>query len=106
MPNLSDTFVVRQPGLRDLTGPVTEDLYQRIDAQFDGFNGHELIVVLLSGSARLVLDQDDMYQDHQLNAAGDFVIVPANTWHTAKVGEPTQMVFITPGEGTISEERP
>jgi hypothetical protein len=28
------------------------------------------------------------------------VVVPRNTWHTARVSGTTRMLFITPGEGT------
>ena len=127
MPNLSKTFVVRQPGLRARPVDVTHDVYQRIDSQFHGFKDHELIalhtfendwptweihphgdeiVVLLSGSARLCLDLQDGVEEHVLQSAGDFVIVPTNTWHTARINDPTSMLFITPGEGTRNEERP
>ena len=34
------------------------------------------------------------------------IVVPRNTWHTAKVSEPTQMLFVTPGQGTINAEHP
>jgi len=39
-----------------------------------------------------------------LNQVGEYVLVPKNTWHTAKVRKPSRMLFITPGEGT--ENRP
>ncbi len=35
-----------------------------------------------------------------------FVVVPKNTWHTAKVHAPTMMLFVTPGEGTENRESP
>ena len=36
--------------------------------------------------------------------SGEFVLVPANVWHTARPARPTTMLFLTPGAGT--EHRP
>ena len=48
-----------------------------------------MIVRTESGDEHVELTETDAY-----------VIVPRNTWHTAKVTTPTRMLFITPGEGT------
>jgi oxalate decarboxylase/phosphoglucose isomerase-like protein (cupin superfamily) len=65
--------------------------------------GQEL-VMLLSGSATLVLEEPGGARAVTLREAGQFVLVPANVWHTAITDEPTTMLFLTPGAGT--EHRP
>jgi quercetin dioxygenase-like cupin family protein len=42
----------------------------------------------------------------RLSEPGTFVIVPKNTWHTARIHAPTRMLFVTPGEGTVNAEQP
>ncbi len=54
----------------------------------------------------VVLAQDGGDETIRMTEAGTFVIVPKNTWHTARVRRPTVMMFITPGEGTVNSERP
>ena len=62
-------------------------------------NGDE-IVVLLAGRAQMVLETPAGEERVDLAAAGDYVRIPRNTWHTARIGAPTSMLFITAGEGT------
>jgi quercetin dioxygenase-like cupin family protein len=62
-------------------------------------NGDE-IVCLLSGSVTFILERESGNQVIELKESGAYVIVPKGTWHTAKVGGPSRMLFITPGEGT------
>ncbi len=64
----------------------------------------EEFVCLLEGSVEFVLEIDGEHQRVALTEPGQFVLVPKNTWHTAKVTRPTRMLFITPGDGT--ENRP
>ena len=76
------------------------------DATWDGWERHpagDEVVVLLSGRVDVVQDLDGA--DARRGAAtrrGDGQ--PANVWHTARVHEPGQALFITPGAGT--EHRP
>ncbi|MFT4520755.1 MAG: hypothetical protein ACI9JM_003163 [Halioglobus sp.] len=35
-----------------------------------------------------------------LSESGAYVVLPADTWHTARVTSSASMLFITPGEGT------
>lgn len=58
------------------------------------------VVCLLSGCVSFVMEQPDGVQTVELSEPGAFVIVPAATWHTAKVLEASQVLFITAGEGT------
>jgi quercetin dioxygenase-like cupin family protein len=62
-------------------------------------NGDE-IVCLLSGAIELVLERDGEAQSVELRNAGDYVLVPRGTWHTAKTSTHARMLFVTAGEGT------
>jgi mannose-6-phosphate isomerase-like protein (cupin superfamily) len=64
----------------------------------------EELVMLLSGSAVVVLEEFGQERIVQLSDPGSFVLVPQNVWHTAKTSVPTTMLFLTPGAGT--EHRP
>lgn len=109
------------------TVPVTENLYAELDQAYGDFAGRSLIsshtfdndwpswevhpngdeiVVLISGGAEMVLAIESGDETEQLSEAGHFVIVPKGVWHTAKISAPTQMIFITPGEGTENRVRP
>jgi len=62
-------------------------------------NGDE-VVYLLSGSVVFILETAGGPKSFELSESGSYVIVPKNTWHTAKVKGPCRMLFITAGEGT------
>ena len=62
------------------------------------------IVMLLSGVVDFVLELDGGEQIVTLDAPMSFVVVPAGVWHTARVHEPGEAIYITPGKGT--EHRP
>jgi mannose-6-phosphate isomerase-like protein (cupin superfamily) len=75
----------------------------RYDADWPGWEQHPLgeeVVILLSGAVTFVLEQDGGTREVELGAQGAFVLVPRGTWHTAKVKSPSQLLFITAGEGT------
>ena len=118
---LQNTFAVIKPDLSVETIDVSPTLYQDLDARFDQFRSHQLvatyeftedwptwerhpqgdeIVILLSGATTMVLQRDPRQELVELAAPGDYVVVPRNTWHTARVRTATRMLFITPGEGT------
>lgn len=124
---LTDTFAVLRPNLRVRGVDVTADLYADLDSEYDGFKNHVLIaahrfsadwptwerhpagdeiVMLMSGKAELVLKAGAGDASVILEAPGSYVIIPQNTWHTARVSQPTQMLFVTPGEGTENLENP
>ncbi len=65
--------------------------------------GDEL-VMLLSGTASLVLEESGKERIVFLTEPGSYVIVPQNVWHTARTTEPTTLLFLTAGAGT--EHRP
>ena len=64
----------------------------------------EEIVLLLAAHADLVLEDGAGERTVHLHAPGEYVLVPAGTWHTARTTVPTTMLFVTPGAGT--EHRP
>jgi len=125
--NLATTFAVMNREFKVESLPVTDSIYAELDERYDGFTGHLLIachrfdgdwptweihphgdelVSLVSGNVELVLRTDDGEQSVSCRSPGDFVVVPKNTWHTAKVHAPTTMIFVTPGEGTENRESP
>ena len=119
--NLTETFAVLKPDLGVDLADISPELYTKLDETYDNFKGHTLvachhfhsdwqtwerhpagdeIVVLLSGTTTLVMRTPTGDESITLFKQGDYVVVPKNTWHTAKVTEPTTMLFMTPGEGT------
>jgi mannose-6-phosphate isomerase-like protein (cupin superfamily) len=76
--------------------PETWDSWERHPA------GEE-VVILVSG--RIDLVQDLPGGEHVIELhPGQAAINPTNVWHTARVHQPGDALFITPGEGT--EHRP
>ena len=61
-------------------------------------NGEE-IVYLLSGAMDLILEKDGERKTIELRSKG-LIIVPRETWHTAKVFESSNVLVVTPGEET------
>jgi mannose-6-phosphate isomerase-like protein (cupin superfamily) len=56
-------------------------------------------VYLLSGAAVFLLEHPDGVQEVPLSGRAA-VVVPKGTWHTAKVSQPSRMLFVTLGRGT------
>ena len=76
------------------------------DATWDSWERHpagQEVVFLISGRIDLVQDLGDTERVIALHP-GEAVINPTGVWHTARVHEPGQALFITPGRGT--EHRP
>jgi len=124
---LAEVFAVLRPNQQIQPVPVTPKIYANLDADFGGFRGHVLIsshefsedwptwerhpagdemVMLLSGTATLVLRTDDGDRPIEITEPGSYVIVPQNTWHTARISRAARMLFVTPGEGTENVEQP
>jgi quercetin dioxygenase-like cupin family protein len=117
---ITDTYVALDDsgGARPL--PVTPDFWEALindrlgkfsrmvssydfDSDWTSWEKHpagEEFVCLLEGDVDLVLQQNGGETLVTLNQPGSFVLVPVNTWHTARVRKPSKMIFITPGEGT------
>ena len=122
MPDLNSTFVVLHPDQSVECVAVTPTVYEELDRRFDGFKGRSLVatyaftgdwqgwevhpngdevVALLMGAADMVLDDGGRERVVPLRKPGEFMIVPRGTWHTARISQPTTMIFVTPGEGTL-----
>ena len=56
-------------------------------------------VYLLSGAAVLLMEQPGGLREVPLSQRAATVI-PKGVWHTAKVSEPSRMLFVTMGRGT------
>ncbi len=62
-------------------------------------NGDE-IVMLLEGRTTMVLEIDGRERLVELTDSCSYVVIPRDTWHTARASTPCRMLFITAGEGT------
>lgn len=119
--NLANTFVALQQDSRARPLPVDKDFwpaliggrlgpvhrlisYMSFDASWSSWERHpagEEFVCLLEGEVELHLERNDRTLEKVvLDKLGAFVLVPPNTWHTAKVRRPAKMLFVTAGEGT------
>ena len=124
---LASNFVVLDDEFKANVVALTPDIHKRIDEEFKDFAGHLLIssyafdedwptwevhpagdefVILVAGDADLVLATGDGDDRIRMTEPGTFVIVPRNTWHTARIRKPTVMLFVTPGEGTVNAREP
>ena len=57
-------------------------------------------VYLLSGAAVLLVEQPGGLREIPLRGRAA-VVVPKGVWHTARVSEPSRMLFVTRGRGTL-----
>src|ERR1700730_7308025 len=118
--DLESTFIVLQPDQSATAVDVTPTLYEDLNKRFEGFRDRRLIssfsfesdwtmwemhpvgdeiVYLLSGDVELILEREDFRSSVHLSEPGAYTIVPRGTWHTAKTNVPTNMLFVTPGQG-------
>jgi len=119
--DLASTFVVVQPDHSAVPVAVTPTIFDELDRRFEEFKGRILvssfafdtdwssweihpagdeIVCLLSGEVTMILHRNGSEEAVHLSKPGAFMIVPRDTWHTARTSTPTQMLFVTPGQGT------
>jgi mannose-6-phosphate isomerase-like protein (cupin superfamily) len=119
--NIADTFVALEQGSRARPLPVNEDFWPALiggrlgpvhrllsclsfSKDWSTWERHpagEEFVCLLEGEVELHLENEGGTREVVvLDQPGAFVLVPPNTWHTAKVRRPARMLFVTPGEGT------
>lgn len=127
MTTVFDHFAVLKPDHRFDKLEVSSEVYQELDDLYNGFRSHTLIsahqfsedwstwekhpagdemVVLLSGRAEFVLRRESGDESIVLEDPGSFVIIPRNTWHTARTEQVTSVLFVTPGEGTQNAVSP
>ena len=121
--DLASTFLVLDRGHGATPVEVTPTIWQELGERFEGFECRVLlscfsfdkdwdswerhpagdeVVCLLSGDVTMVLE--GRAGGVRLNEPGSYVVVPRNTWHTARTSVATKMIFVTPGKGT--EHRP
>lgn len=67
-------------------------------------SGDEL-VVCLSGELTLIQEGPDGSLHSETITAGQYLINPAGTWHTANVASAASVLFVTAGEGTQGRPR-
>ncbi len=125
--DLRSSFVVFNRDFLADTVAVTDTIWNDLDERYGDFAGHTLVasfsfdadwptweihphgdevVCLVSGDAEMILATQKGKKKVRLATPGSFVVVPRNTWHTAKVHAPTTMLFVTPGQGTQNSETP
>lgn len=63
------------------------------------------VVVCLSGEMTLIQERPDGSLHSEHLSAGQYLINPAGTWHTANIAEAATALFITAGEGTTGRPR-
>lgn len=122
--HIENTFVALDDACGARPLPVTPDFWEALmngclgkfsrmvssysfDRDWSAWEKHpagEEFVCLIEGDVDLVLEQDGGETIIAMNQPGSFVLVPKDTWHTARVRKPAKMLFITPGDGT--ENRP
>lgn len=124
--NILETFAVMDSHKRLHTEAADNTLYQRLEEDYHQFKNCELLacysfdkdwdsweihpegdelVILLSGKVTFLIESANQMLTSDLIKAGDYAIVPKGCWHTADVHEPSQVLFITPGEGTQHRSR-
>ena len=122
---INQEFVVLNPDKEATTELCDATLYERLNQRYGDFKGHELIscheftedwstweihphgdeiVMLLSGEITLVLQLDTGEQIINLDKEGEYLIVPKNVWHTARIKKMAKMLFITPGQETNNKD--
>lgn len=57
-------------------------------------------LIRLSGIFDVVTEHGDTTRRARLDAATPCCLIPRGTWHTIKVHEAGDLLFVTPGEGT------
>ena len=125
--HIETTRAIFGPDMRVTLMDVSDNFFQALDEAFDGFRNHLLVsrfnfdeawptweihpegdelVFLLNGDTDMVLATDDGEEVTRVKTPGEYILVPKNTWHTARPHRPTSMLFLTPGEGTLNAAEP
>jgi len=116
---LDSTYVQLLDGPAARGVPVEPDFWERIGERTDLHEGRLVIVshqtgqwthwemhpagdeilYLLSGKMDVILERQDSHEIVSLSAGKAF-IVPAGSWHTARIHSPSDLLSITRGAGT------
>ena len=125
--DLNSVRFILGPDGAGTTKPVGANFYEELDSEFQGFRGHLLVsrfgfaepwptwevhpegdelVYLLDGDTDFVLWVDGEEEVVRVSEPGSYVVVPRGTWHAGRPHAPTDMLFLTPGEGTLNAEHP
>jgi mannose-6-phosphate isomerase-like protein (cupin superfamily) len=127
-PHELDTMrLVLAPGGHGDLRPVTARFYEELETDHPDGSGAVLIqrhafdapwptwemhprgdefVYLLAGDTDLLLRDGAVERVLRLQRPGQFVLVPRGSWHTARPRMPTELLFVTPGDGTENRETP
>ncbi|MCR9260329.1 MAG: cupin domain-containing protein [Pseudomonadaceae bacterium] len=119
--------LIMTPEGSGIVKPLSENFYAELDRDFHSFKQHVLVmtfsfdeawptweihphgdefVYLLEGDTDFILRTADGDKTVRVNEPGSYVLVPRNTWHTARPHAPTRMLFVTPGESTLNQVEP
>ena len=118
--NISNTFVALDDACAARPLPVTDAFWEDLSngrlgtfsrlvsfSTRDGEWGHwekhpagEEFVCLIDGEVTMRFEQDHGETEVTLDQPGQYVLVPADTWHTASAKRMSKVLFITPGEGS------
>ncbi|XOV84897.1 MAG: cupin domain-containing protein [bacterium] len=125
--DLASTPLIMTPGGDGIVKPHSPDFFEELGRDFNAFKGHVLVmtfafdeawstweihphgdefVYLLEGDTDFILHTAEGNVTVRVNEPGSYVVVPRNTWHTARPYAPTRMLFVTPGEGTLNQAEP
>ena len=125
--HLHTTPVIFTPAHDAVTKVKTENFFAELDQDFGDFSDHVLlmtfefsepwptwevhphgdeVVYLLEGDTDFVLYTAQGEQTVRVCEPGSYVVVPKGIWHTARPHQPTRMLFVTPGQGTLNEPQP
>jgi mannose-6-phosphate isomerase-like protein (cupin superfamily) len=118
--NIAETWVALDAATGARPLPVTPDFWDALrsgrlgpmsrlisffdfSADWTAWEKHpagEEFVMLIDGAVEFVLERAGGEERVLLDQPGQFVLVPPDTWHTAKVRRRARMLFVTPGQGT------
>lgn len=124
--DITTTAIIFDPASNAHTRDLSPTFFQDLDS-FGDFGGHILVmqfsfdetwstwevhphgdevVYLLSGATDLILRDGKAERTVRADKPGSYVVIPKGAWYTAHPLEPTSMLFLTPGAGTLNAESP
>ena len=91
---------LRTGKLGDFSRMVSFSSFEGAWSTWEKHPAGEEVVMLLGGEVELVLELAQGESKVVLDRPGAYLLVPRDTWHTARARRPSQMLFVTPGAGT------